>query len=178
MDYIPLNIPADFTAEYEGHIVTAAELAANPNGAAAAAYLLVYGWKQSLQDSVASIATRVKDAKPDARKVMVRDHNMTDDVTDEDLAKAVRAMTLAARAKAIMAGAVGVRVGGARLDPIESRMRDIADAKIYAAAKKKGAKRPTGDDLSELRAGYIAKHGDALRQLAESQLAMEAELND
>lgn len=60
--------------------------------------------------------------------------------------------------------------GGARLDPVEREMRDIAEAAVLQSLTKKGIKRKdvSKEQLKELVDKALAEHGPKLRQKAEA----------
>jgi hypothetical protein len=115
-------------------------------------YLLIYGLKQSLQDSAAQPASEAK-------------------ASGDDVMTAVHA-AMAKRLDAIKSGTVGVRVGGGRVsDPFESAVRDVIDEMLRKAAKSKGKKLPKGDELVALR----AKVREANKSVVESEARRRVE---
>lgn len=152
-----VTLAADGVLKYGDHQVMIADIA--PKGLA---YLVQYGFAQSLQDSVAGYAKRLRDDK---------EHPLTD---DEIAAKVSEKM--AERFADIVAGEVGIRSGAPRLSGVEKIMRDVAREAIKAQvvalnATGKKLTMPTGEKLGELVEKYIAKHADAVKAEAERRMA-------
>ena len=119
------------------------------------AYLLTYGFRQSMQDCVAGMAKE-----------------MRDDGEDDDAIKAALQETQDDRFESIMSGTVKAGGGrGPRLDAVTRTMRDIATAAIRAAATDQKKSMPTGKDLTGFIESYLAKHGESIRAEAEAELA-------
>lgn len=125
----------------------------------ATAYLLQYGFRQSLQDAVAGM-----------KKELSAEGKSKDEIT-----AALREATHK-RLDAILCGTMGSRVGTARLVGIDKLMRDVATEALRTAAAAKKVTLPKGKDLSALLDKYIAKHGDAVRAEAEKRQATAAEM--
>ena len=161
----------------------------------AIAYLLQYGFTQSMQDAVAGSAKAVKDLAAACRAggdgfdkahakwlKWAKDCNMIEDL---DFANnehvelfAKRAVTKDAeeRFMAILAGTVGTRGGGPRLDPVERVMREIAEAAIKAQCKSKGIKLPSDAEMKEYVRLFLEANEADTRKRAQKRLKEEAEL--
>jgi hypothetical protein len=124
-------------------------------------YLVQYGFKQSMQDSIAGYAKKLaEEGKPDD----------AGPYTEAEIAELV-AERQADRFDDIVSGEVGTRAGGGpRLSGIEKIMRDMAKDAIKAAVVAKGVKMPTGDTLAKFIDQYIAKHDATLRPEAQRRL--------
>ena len=138
--------------------------------AASIAYLLQYGWAQSLQDTIAGLA------KAKAQELHETDDYKSGKLTDGNVADEVSLAILAQlekRQAAILAGTIGVRVGTVR-DPLAGLARE----QVKTALAKKGIK-VEKEKLAELVASHIAKNGEALRaELARRAAdAVEVELD-
>lgn len=125
----------------------------------ATAYLLQYGFRQSLQDAVAGM-----------KKALSAEGKSEAEIN------AAMAEATQKRFDSIMAGTIGIRVGAARVTGIEKLMRDVAIEALRAAAAAKGVALPKGKDLTALAEKYIAKHGDAVRAEAEKRQATAQEM--
>ena len=124
---------------------------ANDLPPAGIAYLLHNGFTQSMTDAAAF--TKEQKAGKTA-----------DEVT---------AMATEARQKrfeAILAGTVGVRVGGPRMPAIDRAMQDVVDEMIGAICAARKVALPKGDVLKAARAKLLAKNGDAIREKAQARL--------
>jgi hypothetical protein len=131
----------------------------------ATAYLLQYGFRQSLQDAVAGM-----------KKALSAEGKSDSEIT------AAMVDATQKRFDAIMAGTIGNRVGVSRVTGIEKLMRDVAIETLRVAAAAKKVALPKGADLTALADKYIAKHGDAVRAEAEKRQAtanvMAGDLDD
>lgn len=176
-----ITIPDDFRAEYNGKVLTAADLEGNEK---AATYLLEYGWSQSLQDKVSGAKDKILNGNVETVVKALKAAGL--DVTGIDVAsldrKAAAESALSAmmdnRASAILDGSIGHRVGGQRLDPVERAIRDIVDSIIVNRARAKKLPVPKGQDLSDLRDDYLSNVANATRvkAMAEARVAEEAAL--
>lgn len=174
-------LPDDFRAEYNGKVLTAADIENNPK---AAAYLLEYGWSQSLQDKVSGAKDKVLNGDAEAVLKVMKAAGLTVDGVDvssldrKALAEQVLSAMMDSRAEAILDGTIGHRVGGARLDPVERAVRDIVDSIIVNRARAKKLPVPKGQDLTDLRDDYLSNVANATRvkAMAEARVAEEAEL--
>lgn len=160
----------------------------------AVAYLLQYGFTQSLQDAVAGSAKAIKTLAAECRaggdgfdKAHAKwlkaceyaghvDVRFDEDASVETLAKATVEADLQARLADILAGTVGTRSGGPRLDPVERVMREIAEAAIRAQCKAKGIKLPTDAEMKEYVRLFIEANEADTRKRAQKRLKEEAEL--
>lgn len=125
------------------------------------AYLLQYGLAQSLQDSVAGYAKKLRDEVTDKGERVYTDEQVADEVT----------LRMTERFDDILAGEVGARIGGGpRLSGIDKIMRDVAREEIKAAVVKAGMKNPDTKKMAELIESHIAKNGDRLRVEAQARL--------
>lgn len=120
------------------------------------AYLLQYGFTQSMQDSVAGLAKDVRENPTDY-----------EGKTPEE----VVAEMLDTRQAAILAGTIGTRVGAARLSGIDKIMRDVAKERIKAACVAKGVAMPKGEALAALVDKYLAKYDDSVREEADRRMS-------
>lgn len=94
----------------------------------------------------------------------------------------------AAKLAAIMNGTMGVRVGGARLSPLDRHMRDIARARLVTDATSKGIKLPSGKNtimvrgkamtLADLVAARIDRERDDIKAEAERRIAADSKPAD
>lgn len=154
---------------------------------AAIAYLLQYGWAQSLQDSIAGRAKAVlqeisdaerarlieaaKPGDPDPAEIQAGvDEYMTANAADirrqvlEDIEG-----QLAKRADAIKAGSVGTRVAQPR-DAFASMCKKIAGEMLLAALKAKNTKRPKPDAFEALVVQVLDKHKDKIEAEAKRRI--------
>mgnify|MGYP003408133430 CR=1 FL=1 len=143
-----------FDVTYKGHAIAAAAM-----NDKAMAYLLQYGFAQSLQDCVAGLAKEMRE-KGDL---------------PETSEKAIES-AMAERSAAILAGTVGHRVGGPRLSGLDKTVRDIAVEHIRAALATKKLSAPKGEAWQALVAAYTKKHSETLVPLAEARMAEQADL--
>lgn len=151
-------------------------------------YAIQYGYRQTLQDSIAGVIAGVtQSAKKAANnwpwdKIvdMAKDWglvpNLPETISDTDGLKAfanLLADTIVAdRLSDVLAGKVQTRSVGPRLKGIDAVMRDICDEKIAAEAARRQRKVPTGDALQNLRGVFLAKQGDAIKAEAERRMAL------
>lgn len=157
------------TLKYGPHYVESDEI--TPAGIA---YLLQYGFAKSLQDSVAGL-------KKDVIANRARYESDIPDgaaMSDEELAEVVLSDKMAERFADILAGKVGTRVGGQRLDPLARTMRDIAHEAIFAAAAKKGVKRPDGEALRAITEKWLEVNKAKAEEMAKARLAAVASLGE
>jgi hypothetical protein len=154
------------------------------------AYLLQYGWSQSLQDAAAGVGAEVKatakgvqsgDEKAIAKWDRLRTEcNLGPVATDESgvrtLSEFVTEARQSRRAAAIVAGTVGEGARGPRLDPMARMVRIVAEEflrALYARKKAEGANLgplPTGAALTEMVDRYAAKNTDKVRAEAERRV--------
>lgn len=151
------------------------------------AYLLQYGFSQSLQDCVAGRAKKVRDEYTKAYETALaaseRDGTEEPDPIDEDeVEAAVEADLQGAMGKrldAIRDGSVAIRVhsGNEAKDPTSGIVREL----LVAWAKSKGGKLPKADSeeyralagkMRELKADYIATELER-RRSAVAELDIE-----
>lgn len=169
---------------YSDHTVTAADIA--PAGIA---YLLQYGFAQSLQDAVAGTAKAVRDVAAACRaggdgfdkthkKWIALCENAglegADFAADEQVtlvATATVASDMASRFNAILAGEVGTRAGGPRLDPVDRTMRDIAERELREYCRANKVAMVKGKELTDMLAEMIADDESRYRADAEAELA-------
>lgn len=118
-------------------------------------YLLQNGFSQSLTDA-AAFTKEQKEGKTPAEVTAM---------ADEARQK---------RFEAILAGTVGTRVGGPRLDPTTRTMNDIVDERLAAICAARKVAMPKGDVLKAARAKLLAKFGDDIRGEAEKRVAKTA----
>ena len=138
---------------------------------AALAYLLQYGWAQSLQDCIAGRAKAVREefAENAAKGLGVP----LDEATIAAAVSADILGTLAKRADAIRAGEVGVRSPVASILPGRSAgFISVAKEWLRAYAKAKGLKLPKADS-DDYRA-LLAKYAQAMGEKIEAEAARRA----
>lgn len=141
----------------------------------AIAYLLQYGWAQSLQDSIAGRAKAVLQEIADSERARVIEAKLfseeSPDIADHitefmqenraDIAAQVRADIegqLNKRADAIKAGTVGTRVGVQRGSPFDNMCKKVATEMLLAALKAKNTKRPKPEAFDALLVQVLEKH--------------------
>lgn len=117
----------------------------------AISYLLHNGFTQSMTDAAAFTKAQ-KEGKSESEIEV-----MASDARDKRFA-------------AILAGTVGVRVGGPRLPAIDRAMQDIVDEMLAAICSARKVALPKGDVLKAARAKLLAKNGDAIRAKAQARL--------
>jgi hypothetical protein len=149
---------------YGDYSVEAAKLPAK-----AIAYLLQNGFSQSMTDAAAF----TKEQKTVKGVDDAPDRPMTDDEVAA-LAKTKRD----ARFAAILAGEVGVRVGGPRVSPFDRTVRDIVDERIAAICSARKVALPKGDVLNAARAKILAKSKAEIEDTARNRLAVAAAAAD
>lgn len=156
-------------------------------GGSSVAYLLQYGFTQSMQDSVAGLAKRVVDT--------VRNMDSTDvkvfatankavmlwaaqtgwkgnpKATPNAFADSVIEYKLRERMNAITHGTIGTRSTS-----IESRIRELAESAIRAKAKKLN-KVVRRKDLPEYVKLYIAANEESLRAEALKKMESDRDIN-
>lgn len=123
-------------------------------------YLVQYGFKQSMQDSIAGYEKKLADEKNEDGTAKYTKDEITQAVIDRQ----------SARFDDILAGEVGTRTGAPRLSGIEKIMRDVARETIKAAAVAKGMKVPTGETMTKFAEQYVAKHEAKVRAEAQRRL--------
>ncbi len=106
-------------------------------GKEALTYLLTYGFKQSLQDSVAGV-----------RKAAL-DEGKSESEADEAVEAAMKA-----RYDAILSGKVAVRAQGPRLQGLDKFVAEVADELLRAQCAKKGVKWPSGKGSADVVKGW------------------------
>lgn len=139
--------------------------------AKAIAYLLQYGWAQSLQDSIAG-AAKAKEAElreTDQFKALPEAEQagfIADEVELHVLTK------LEARMKAIIEGTIQQRGSGEPRDPLAAIAREQINAALKKAGKKVDTKTDTGKELmARLVAQHIEKNRTALQAEADRRKA-------
>lgn len=155
--------------------------------ATAVAYLLQYGWAQSLQDSIAGRAKAVLQEIEDSERAKIIEAAKPNDPDPAEVnseigqfmvmfaaehRKAVLADIegqLNKRADAIKAGTVGARVSTPR-DAFESMCVKIAGEMLSAALKAKGLKRPEKDKAEALVKDIRAKRADKIESEAKRRI--------
>jgi hypothetical protein len=135
--------------------------------AASLAYLLQYGWAQSLQDCIAGRAKKVRE-EMDAQNV-AGTHSWSDDEIAEAVEVDLDAM-LAKRSAAIIQGTMGARESVAR-DPFETACNRIASEMLAAhlKANKVSLKRDS-DKWKELHAQVRVKYAEKIEAEAKRRL--------
>jgi hypothetical protein len=141
----------DSTLTYDKWSVNANDLPAK-----AIAYLLHNGFTQSMTDAAAF----TKEQKAGKTEQQVKD--MATEARDK-------------RFQAILAGSVGIRVGGPRLDPVSRASNDIVDERLAAICKARNVAMPKGDVLKSARAKIMAKFGAEIKSEAEARVAKTQE---
>lgn len=133
------------------------------------AYLLQYGWAQSLQDSIAG---KEKKAIADIKSRIAEglEAEMDEDEIAAQAAMDVEA-ALAKRQKAILEGTVAVREAGEAKDPLRAVALDM----IRNAAKAKG-KKLTKDQLATLADEILADENRRAKVQAEFDKRKEAQI--
>lgn len=153
----------------------------------AIAYLLQYGWAQSLQDAIAgrgkAVLVEIEDTER-ARLIEAAKPNDPDPTAIEsllieymqvnraDIAAQVQADIaghLGKRADAIKSGTVGARVAQPR-DAFESMCLKVAGEMLRAALKAQGRKAPKPDAFAELAKQVRTKHSDKIEQEAKRRI--------
>jgi hypothetical protein len=139
--------------------------------AVSVAYLMQYGWAQSLQDSIAGAA------KAKRSDLEATDAYKNGEMDDDELADEIDLFVLGkleARAKAIREGTVGARVSEPR-DPVTKLAREQVLAALKAKGKKVDLKTDDGKAIFEkLVAQHVEKSGDAIRAEVARRKAAEA----
>lgn len=131
--------------------------------ATAIAYLLQYGFSQSMQDCIAGLAKAKKaelEETDDFKSGKLTPDGVADEVTLAIMAQLEKRMT------AIREGTIGIRAPGVAKDPLSSLARE----QVRAALAKKGVK-VEKDKLAELVAAHVEKN----RAKLEAELARRAE---
>lgn len=124
---------------YGGHSLTVGDI-----GEAGLAYLLQYGYSQSLQDSIAGLAKKVKgDAEKFAKALTV--DTPTDEAAVDALVEMVEDDKLADRSAKIAAGTIGLPAGVPRLTGDAKLANGIAREWLRRAAAEAKVKLPAAD---------------------------------
>lgn len=151
-------------------------------------YAIAYGYRQTLQDSIAGVIAGVTqtakkatnnwswDKITDAAKDWGLIGTLPESLADVDGMKAwaneLADVIVADRLSDVLAGKVQTRSVGPRLKGIDAVMRDYTDELIAAEATRRGKKMPSGDSLQNLRGIYLAKQGDKIKAEAERRMAL------
>lgn len=144
--------------------------------AAAIAYLLQYGFSQSLQDSIAGRAKAVReemstipDPKPDGWLGVASEATILIGI-ESDLDG-----TLSKRLDAIKAGTVATRGPGVARDPAAGIVREL----LVAWSKAKGGKLPKADsdEYKALAGKMSAAKADYIKAELTRRAALDAEIN-
>lgn len=152
------------------------------------AYLLQYGYSQSLQDSAAGAkklatdAYRAKDSEPAAfEKLCAELDKSTDDMgmaTAEEFAAAYTQQCRLERHNAIVNGTLGQRIGSAGpVDPITKLTNAIARETITNAFQSQRRKVPTGEAMTDYITRYLGIEKNFNKARAEAE-RRHAELQD
>lgn len=131
------------------------------------AYLLQYGWNQSLQDCIAGRAKAVKDEYEEKCK------KDGEEVDSDELAEAIKSDilgNLSKRFDAILAGNVGVRAGRPR-----DELRAIAQEMVKRALVKAG-KKATKEKFTELVDNLLTEKRDIVQAELDRRKAAEVEV--
>lgn len=144
------------------------------------AYLLQYGFTQSMQDAVAGTAKAVRDLAADCRKggdgfdkamakwtktleyTVMPDADFAIDADVEKVASMAMHQDATMRYEAILTGTVGTRSGGGRLPPVDRTMAEIAEEEIRAAHATRKIKLPDAAGMRDLVQRHLAKNGERL----------------
>jgi len=153
------------TLSYKRHGV---DFAANVESMSAEtiAYLLQYGWSQSLQDSVAGRAKAVRE-EVTGKDPLLSEAGILEAIRQDEVG------TMQKRMDAILANTIGARVGMAR-DPLEVEVRRLGRIELSAAAKKAQKKLPKKEAYNEMLGRFIEANRATLVRLAETNLANKA----
>lgn len=121
---------------------------------ASIAYLLAYGWKQSLQDCIAGPVAKAKadgDSEAEIENLIIG--------------------TIGKRMDAIKAGTVGIREQAVR-DPFATMVKKVLNETLAAWAKAKGKKLPKADsdDYKKLAEAVMEKKGEVIKTEARKRL--------
>lgn len=153
-----MAISPEFEMTFRGFTVTLGQIPPT-----SIAYLLRYGFNQTLQDlSMAGVRDQLERKNPQA-------HFSNDDVA------AALASRRTARVEALLNGTIGVRVAGEAKTSgtsFDKMVLTIAKEAIAALAKAKGKAVPKKEALAAIISAYVAKHGDTLK--AEAQRRIDA----
>lgn len=156
------------------------------------AYLLQYGYSQSLQDSAAGakkLATEAYNTRhTDAAAFdklcaeMDQSYDSMAGLGAEEFANAYTAHCRAERSHGIFTDSLGQRVGGGGgpVDPIAKLQKDIAKERLAAACKKAGVKMFTGETLQSRITQLLAgKHFDDIHaEAVRRHSALDMDLSD
>lgn len=148
----------DSTLTYDRWSVNANDLIAK-----SVRYLLQNGFSQSMTDAAAFTKEQKAGKSADEIKKMA----------DEARAK---------RFEAILAGTVGIRVGGPRLPAIDRVMREIAEEMLRAIAADRKVAMPKGEVLKAALEKIVLKNEATIRERAQARLdeskTLAADLGD
>lgn len=182
------TINTDQVLKYGVHTTTLGAITAE-----GIAYLVQYGYAQSLQDSVAGVKKRVAEVTDDKELLaMAKEHQLFPTEADnaasleldraafiESLAVAVANDRQAARLASIIDGTVGTaRVGAARLSPMEKMAKVIAIETLHdnAAKTKKSLPKIGSDEFNSLVKQVLAKYAKPIEAEATKRLAAASRL--
>src|SRR5262245_41071777 len=133
------------------------------------AYLLMYGFRQSLQDSIAGRALKVR-SEYAAKAKEAQDKGEFFDDSEDTVQAAIAADlegALTKRRDAVQAGTIKVG-GSAQRDPFGTLCWNIAVDMVVAAFRKKHGKGPKRDDAFEaLVEQCLEKHKDKIEAEAK-----------
>lgn len=151
------------------------------------AYLLQYGWAQSLQDAIAGRAKAVlqevedgiraqliEDAKPNDPNPATIDARVAEIMQEkaaETRAQVIADLlgTLGKRADAIKSGTVGTRT--ARIgSPFDAMCKKVATEMLLAALKAKNTKRPKPEAFDALLVQVLEKHREKIEAEATRRI--------
>jgi hypothetical protein len=116
-------------------------------------YLMEYGVRQCLNDSIAGLRKELKDEGTDEAEIT----DQLNDAIDE-------------RWASVLDGTVGTRASGPRLRGLDAFIRDVAVDEIKANAAKLDMKLPKGEEYTKFRDAYIAKHRERLTPIAQERM--------
>lgn len=129
------------------------------------AYLLQYGFAQSMQDSIAGKAKAWREATNEEGNRLHSDVEVQVMLHDAQQA----------RFDAIVEGTVSHGARGPRLATIDRIMRDVATERLKANAAKTKQSMPKGKELSALVDKYLAKYADSAKEEAQRRMDATAE---
>lgn len=138
----------------------------------AIAYLLQYGFAQSLQDSIAGLAKATTEDW-NARRTAAEAGGLTFDERLEDTVFSAINGQLLKRLDAIVAGTIGTRTASAPRDPYAAECRKIAREMLTGALRAKGIAMPKDKaKVEELLANIQEKYSARIN--AEARTRLEA----
>lgn len=133
-------------------------------------YLLQYGWRQSLQDSIAGLEKATKEDFIARKDAAAEKGEAFDEDLEATVATAIDAR-LQQRAKAIADGSVTTsRAPRETVDPFANMCYKVAAEYASAAVKAANVKRPKGDDWNKLVAAVLAAHKAKIEKDARKRL--------